>query len=163
MTIDTRRLTERRRLSFASAEDVLAEIDRLCAASHDGRLRMLGNWTLAQMCDHLARLIGMGYGEVSVSAPWIVRVLGPMIVGRRWIERGFPSGMPLKGGAAALLPAEDPPLDASAACLRRALARISRNEPMTAVSPLLGRLSPEDWRQLQLRHCEHHLSYVVIE
>lgn len=50
MTVNTKKVSGRRELRFNSFNDLLAEAERLCA----GEVKMLGNWTLAQMFEHIA-------------------------------------------------------------------------------------------------------------
>ena len=154
--------TQRRTIRFVGVDDALAEVGRVAAAAREGRLRTLGAWSAAEMFDHLSRLIEMGYGDIVVKSPRILRVIGGPLFKRRFLSGRIMAGMPLKGGAAVLLPAPDATLDAAEARLRRALGRMRAGEPMTAVSPLLGRMTPEEWTTLQLRHMEHHLSFLIV-
>ena len=53
MTIRTRNVTGRRDVHYASYDEVISDVDHLIAVGH----RTLGNWSLGQICRHLAASI----------------------------------------------------------------------------------------------------------
>jgi hypothetical protein len=68
-------------------------------------------------------------------------------------------GFKLPKSQEALLPANSQPVEEAIENLRKAVARFEREEP-TAEHPALGKLTPSEWVQLHLRHCELHMSFV---
>lgn len=158
--IDTRTVTGRRTLRFSSWDEVIAETHRLSASARAGTLKSVGNWSLAEMFDHLANLLAVATGDLRFTAPWPVRVLGRTIGRRLLLGRDLRPGMALRGAAARLLPAEGVTLDAAEARLLGLLGRVRAGERLTAPSPLLGPLTHEEWTDLQLRHFGHHYSFV---
>ncbi|MEC9374111.1 MAG: DUF1569 domain-containing protein, partial [Planctomycetota bacterium] len=78
------------------------------------------------------------------------------------LKRPLPKGLALPGGAAALLPQDSVGVEEGAAELRRELGRMASGEAMTQRSPMLGRLSPEEWRALTLKHTAHHFSFLSV-
>ncbi len=158
--IDTRAVTGRRRLDFRSWDEVIAETASLGAAARAGALTTLGNWSLAEMFDHLANLLAVATGDLRFAAPWPLRLLGRTIGRRMFLGRDFKPGMTLRGAAARLLPAEGVTLDAAEARLLGLLGRVRAGERLTASSPLLGPLTHEQWTDLQLRHFAHHYSFL---
>src|SRR5947209_7497277 len=58
----------RRRLVFASLDEVMADVERLLAGH-----TTVGRWTLGQACNHLALTIRGSMQGVPVKAPWLMR------------------------------------------------------------------------------------------
>ena len=157
--IDTRHVAGRRSLRFDTLDAVLADAESMASRPH----RTLGNWTLGQICWHLARWMhacidGFGFGVPLLLRPF----LRPT---RRWIKhnlltRGMSVGIRLKGGAADQYIPPPIPDEEGVESLRRAIARLkadARRHP----SPLLGPMTCQEWDQWHCRHAELHLSFVV--
>ncbi|HEV3138493.1 MAG TPA: DUF1569 domain-containing protein, partial [Pirellulales bacterium] len=47
----------RRAVDLHSVDEFVAEIERIANAYHSGQIRTTGNWTAAQILEHLAKLI----------------------------------------------------------------------------------------------------------
>ena len=87
MAIDTRQVLNRRQLRYESLDDFLGDADRLAT----GNSRTLGNWTLAQIFDHLARWFHMAVEGTDVRVPrWVQFMLW------QWRKRSL--SMPSKPG-----------------------------------------------------------------
>lgn len=151
----------RRALRFASLADVLRDLDTLHAAVVGGELRTSGNWSAAQVFNHLAAFMEYpfnGYPPEIASPPWFVRFV-MKFMRRKMCFGQMPSGVKIprvKGGTVGF---EDSPVDAAEARLRAAIDRLDREAP-TLPSPLFGPMSHEEWKGLNLRHCELHLSFL---
>ena len=65
----------RRNVRFESIDDLAEEIDRLVAAQREGHLVANGNWTPAQILDHLARFMEFSYEGFPFRASWPVRAV----------------------------------------------------------------------------------------
>jgi hypothetical protein len=79
---------------------------------------------------------------------------------RRLLKRGLRPGFKLpKDREAAAYPAVASPQEALD-ILRQAVRL--RHEKATAIHPLFGKLTHEEWTQLHLRHAELHLSFAVL-
>jgi hypothetical protein len=149
--------SSRRKLRFESLSEILDECQRLRAGEH----RTVGNWSFAQIMDHLAKGIDGVYDGYGFTAPWHFRLAGPVV--KRWIlTRAMRPGIQLSARAAPLMPADDADLDASQERLRQALERIDREQPRHP-HPVFGRLTTEEVRLLTLRHSELHLGFVIPE
>ena len=68
--IDTRRVKNRRDVRFSNFDEFLADADRLAS----GPVRRLGNWTLAQIFDHLARSMTVSVDGTNEQFPWPLRI-----------------------------------------------------------------------------------------
>lgn len=158
MAVNSKTITGRRAVRFDSLDALLADAERLAALP---RVKMLGNWPLGQLFTHLATAMNGSIDGISARAPVPIRLLGPLLK-HRILQRGMTAGFRLPPeGEAVFFPPAASTADALAA-LQTAIAR-AKVEPMTAVHPVFGRLSHEEWTKLHLRHGELHLSFAVPE
>jgi len=156
--VNTRQVRERRALSFGSLDDILADVDAL-----DGtRLRATGNWTPAQIVQHVTQLMDLSLDGFPASVPVPMRIFGRVfkrVALTRAMFRGikFPPSL-----APALEPPEDVAWEDAVDHLRRAVER-SAGGRMTQPSPLFGPLSHEEWVKLHCRHAEMHFGFIMPE
>ncbi len=154
--VNTGKVAGRRELHFHNFREVLADAERLS----QGNYTCLGNWSLGQVCKHLAEGIHMTIDGVSFKVPLIIRLIGPLFLKRRILSKGMSPGIKLPPSAAKqLIPAETSTEEGLKA-LRFAIERLE-SEEKRAPSPFLGKLTREESDQVQLRHAELHLSFVV--
>jgi hypothetical protein len=145
----------RRDLRFESLQAALDDAERLASGPH----RTVGQWSLAEIFEHLARTLDGFYDGFGFQAAWWIRkLMGPLIM-RRFLTKGMPAGFRLKGDSLALVPSDDVELQASLNHLRRAMARLESEAP-SHPHPGFGPMKHEDVITLHLRHCELHLSFV---
>jgi hypothetical protein len=159
-------IVPRRAVQFDSVEALNAEIDRIVAAHAAGRLRATGNWTSAQIFEHVARLIEFSYDGFPFRAAWHVRAVSHVakwIAWKPFVRFALRPGHKLKGGEQALLPDANADFAAATARLRAALVRIERGERMLQPSPYEGSISHEQWIYGHLRHAELHLSFLQLD
>lgn len=148
---------QRRKLDFHDFDAPGREADRLL---RDG-YHKAGNWDLTLTCEHLAVVMeGSLDGFTFPPASWFWRrLLGPVLVRvvlwTRWIKQGVscpdPSFCPLgKSGAAEAVER-----------FKRAFQRVRDRTGEFVPHPILGRLTPEQWRQVHLIHAAHHFSFLI--
>jgi hypothetical protein len=156
--VDPKTTQGRRELHFTSLEDVLADAEELVASP---TTRTLGNWPLSQLLTHLAMAFNRSIDGVSFKVPWYVRLYG-RLAKRRIFQRGLTPGfmLPKEREAGAYPPASSP--QEALEIFRNAVERL-RNEKATAIHPLFGKLTHEEWIQFHLRHAELHLSFAVLQ
>lgn len=146
---------KQRQLEFKTFADVLAELDRL----RQGNSTPLGQWDLAQACNHLAFFIEGSLDGHAFKTPWIFKVLFGRLVLRRILKtRRMKSGVPTPQE-----PLPQPGADEAAAVERlgRAIARLEAHQGELHDSPFFGHLTPQQWRDLHLIHCAHHLGMLM--
>jgi hypothetical protein len=146
---------QQRQLDFRNFDEVLAELDRL----HQGGYQKLGQWDLAQNCDHLTYFIESSLDGASYRVPWLFKVLFGRLVLRRILKkRRMKANVPTPQK-----PLPPPGVDESAAVarLKRAIERLRAHQGELHDSPFFGHLTPEEWRELHLIHCAHHLGYLA--
>jgi hypothetical protein len=147
-------MPERRTLEFARLDEVMPEVDRLLAGH-----TTVGNWSLGQVCNHLAGGIQKSVDGYEVQAPWLVRttigrVVKKKILGERRIQPGIKT-------AESLVP--KPGLDdrAEAEALRASIAYYLTHPEPRALHPFFGRMTGDEWDRLHRIHCAHHLSFAL--
>ena len=153
--VDTGQVTGRRELRFSNLDDITADVQRLST----GGYRQLGNWPLGQMCQHLANAFGMALDGNVPSAPWPVRALARWLYKEKTLRRMKPGFKLPPKVAAVVIPSRVEDAQGIAA-LHTAIARWKK-ETQRHPHPFFGRLTPQEWEQIMLRHSEMHLSFLL--
>lgn len=143
-----------RELAFKDFTEVCSEVDRL----HRQGYEKLGQWDLAQVCDHLSFFIGGSLDGHGFRTPWLVKaLLGRMVLKRILTQRKMKVGvftpqkrLPVPGGDEA----------AAIARFKEVVGRLESHQGELVDSPFFGHLTPEQWRELHLIHCGHHLGFL---
>jgi hypothetical protein len=154
MTVETTKAQRRRDLHFSSYDELLAEARALASQP----TRQLGNWSLGQICEHLAKAMDMAIDGPPYKPSWPLRVLGPFVK-KRVITRGMSPGFKLPKNAGTLIP-QPAETAAGIAALETAIARLERT-PQRLPHFVFGPMTREEWDQLHFRHAELHLSFIV--
>lgn len=156
MTIRTNSVVGRRALRFESLEDLKRDAEQVSSRP----AKTLGNWSVSQIIDHLARSIQAGFDGPEVRAPWYVRyVIAPMIK-PRMLAKGMPAGFNLPKKMSHFMPGDDANIARSLQDLQKWADRLQVDCPRFG-HPAFGKLSHADWIRLHLRHGELHLSFIV--
>jgi hypothetical protein len=154
--VDTRRVSGRRDVHYNSLDDLLADAQRLTAGPH----HTLGNWSLGMILGHLAQAVNMGIDGSSIHAPWPIRVAAAVLMKKRFLRGPIRPGFQLpKKAQGGFLP-QPCSAEEGLAKLTAAIERWKR-EPQRQPHPIFGRMTPEEWDALELRHAELHMSFVV--
>jgi hypothetical protein len=154
MTVDTKTVKGRRRLSFSSHDQVIEHVRKLATQP----THQLGNWTLGQICTHLAKAMDSAIDGSSFRPSWLVRTVAPWIK-NRVIAKGMSPGFQLPPNAASLLPPSTDN-DAGIAALEKSIARF-QSDPTRKPHGAFGPMTNQEWNDLLLRHAELHLSFIV--
>lgn len=145
---------QRRRLDFRHFAQVAEELDRLHALGYTRS----GRWDLAQICEHLAVFMEMSLTGFRFRFPWPTRVMGRSVLRQLTLwRRSIPAGF---SAPRELIPRSELSHAAAIAAVKKLLCRV-RDAQRFQPSPLFGRMNAEDWRQIHLIHCAHHLSFLV--
>ena len=148
--------SQRRPVAFVTLQDVLKDVRHLSGVD----VTCVGNWSFAQILEHLARAIDASIDGFSFRANWLVRVLVAPLIKNRLLTRPMKPGIRLPRRANSYLPDPDTDFNSAHTPLESAVQRLATTTP-TAAHPFLGRLSDREWLALHLRHAEMHLSFVV--
>lgn len=159
MAVDTKTTTDRRKISLTSLDDLRAEVKRLAAAERAGRVRRTGNWTTGQVLGHLAFWLNTIFdGIPGPKPPFIIRLLGPILLKRRLLK-GLPAGFRMPKVEAGTYGVEPLTVDEGERRMLAAIERLERGTPPDR-HVILGRLTKDEWIRCHLRHAELHCSFL---
>jgi hypothetical protein len=149
---------QRRPLDFQSFDAVAADVDALASA----RYSRCGTWDLAHCCDHLAKTIDRTLDNHPVPIPLFFRmlspVMGPLVLKRILKKRAMSAGFK---APAPFAPDQNCSTDQAVARLKAALERAEAVAGEMPRHPFFGRMTAQQWQDLMLVHCAHHLSFLV--
>jgi hypothetical protein len=160
MPIDTKK-AKRRAVRYDTLDQLLADADRIAAAERAGTLKRSGNWGPGQAFGHLAGWSDLpfdGYPSDMPRPPWPIKILLKLMKGR-FLSKGMPVGIRMRGVEAGTKFIDDLPLDEGLAKLRRTVARVRVTEPVHA-NPVFGPMTRHECELMLLRHGELHLSFL---
>lgn len=149
--INTKKVTDRRQVHYASLDDLLVEARNLATTD----VRMRGNWSRGQIYEHLARTLNSSIDGFDTMFPAPLRLVLSLFMKKKFLEKGIPSGYPAPDN----FRPDDMPVEDGMASLENAIARQAA-EPQRAVHPGLGKLTREEWEKFHLRHAEMHMSFI---
>ncbi|MCA9299217.1 MAG: DUF1569 domain-containing protein [Phycisphaerales bacterium] len=159
MTVKTKDAPHRS-LSFQSFDDVLAELDRIEAASD--RVRTTGNWSAGENLEHVAKFIGFSLDGFGGMAPWWFRRLAVAFMKKRALGPGtMPAGIRLPSKASDMLPTPGTTLEGGLGALRTQIGRVQGGERMEQPSPIFESMSHGDWTTIHLKHAALHLGFIT--
>ena len=146
---------ERRTLRLHSLDEAACDAERLLVTGYD----RAGNWNLGQVCEHMALVMNLSIDGFPSKFPWPMRVVARWLYLRPILaHRVFRKRMP---APKYLLPLEMADDAAGVERLRGAIRRFAGHPGPFAASPVFGDLTSEQWREVHLWHCEHHLSFLL--
>jgi hypothetical protein len=143
-----------RDLEYKDYVEVLAEVDRLHTTGYD----KLGQWDLAQICDHLTYFMLATLDGATFRVPWLIKVL----LGRLILRRILKTRRMKEGAGTPQKPLPSPGGDEAAAVaqFKATVERLLAHQGEMHASPFFGYLTPAEWRELHLIHCAHHLGFL---
>jgi len=144
----------RRQLEFRNLGEVRREVDRLAEHGYSHT----GNWNLAQTCEHLGIFIKGSIDGLSIKPPIFFRPFGGMIYRYIIRNRRMPSGVKIPD---VWVPKPQPDSPEVLDRFRALLKRYENHHGDMARNPLFGKLTKEQWTELHLIHCAHHLSHLL--
>jgi len=143
----------RRTIRYESFDDVMADVERLLEGH-----RTVGNWSLAQICHHLAAVL-----RRHVDLPATTRFDPSDRVSeeekRRMLEAGvLPPDLDVPAG---VLPGSVASERDEAESLRAAIAYYLASPGPVTAHRIFGPLTRDEWDRFELVHLAHHLSFAV--
>lgn len=148
--------TQRRSIEFATLDEVNADIEELAAGSYT----TVGNWSFAQILDHLASALNNSIDGFPFKASFFVRWFVAPMIKNSILTKEMKPGFKLPEKFSSYLPSEDCTMDESLPKVLNAIKRFETETPL-ADHPFFGKMASEEWMNLHMRHCELHLSFVV--
>jgi len=153
---------DRRDIVYHSLDELSADLERIESAHGSGALVHTGNWTPAQIFDHIASfwehtLDGFPPG----GPPLLVRIMAQMFFKKKAVAGAPPpAGFPIPKKVAFLQPDPQANFSETIARLRACIDRTNRGDAFVDRSPLFGKVTRDQWIRLHLGHCSLHLSFL---
>jgi hypothetical protein len=144
-------VSERRKLKFACTEEAAAEAERLRKG-----YRKLGEWSLPQMCRHLALAIRYSMQpaperkDTQTLAQWLL--LKIILLFKR-----IPSG---QANSKRITPPDEVP-DSAIDEFKDAMKEMDEFKGEFSPHPRLGKIKHKDYVKLHLIHCAHHFGFLI--
>ena len=157
--------TSPRTLKMSTLDDLRAETARIKEADAAGCAAATKGWTPAQTVWHVASFIRGSLDGCPFKMPLPMRLMGKgmRLMGLdRMLNRPIPPGFKIPPQASMFNPSADVTMDQACELMNTCLDRIDHGEKMTHPSPLLGKLTHEQWTKMHLRHAELHLSNIAL-
>jgi len=154
----------RRELSFGSLDELSAELDRLEAANAAGNLGHTGNWTPAEILDHIANfwtcsLDGFPPGKV----PMPIRIMAQVLFKKKAISGSPPPpGFKIPAKMDAFMPRQGVTFEQGMEAVRTCIERTRNGDAYIPASPLFGELTRDQWITINRSHCAMHLSFISV-
>jgi len=151
---------ERRKLTFATLDEVVADAENLQAKGYE----KAGNWDLSQVCLHLVDWMSFpmdGFPKPPLPIRfmlWSLRNTIGKSMFRKYLIEGMPTGKPTMPQTI-----KEPSGDPTVAILKlkETVERFKAHTGVIHPSPLFGAMNKDDATRLQLVHCALHLSFLV--
>jgi hypothetical protein len=143
----------RRTLCYECFDDVMPDVERLLEGH-----QTVGNWTLAQICQHLAAVLRR---HVDLPASTVFNPSDRVSdeAKRRMLETGaLPAGIE---APPAVLPEATCTEREEAEGLRAAIAYYRASPGPVIPHRIFGLLTRDEWDRFELAHLAHHLSFAV--
>lgn len=156
MAVKTRKVAGRRSLHFDTLSDILREVESLDGSAHTA----MGNWTPAQIVQHLTKVIRMALDGIEYRAPWPIPIIMRLFK-KSMLSKPMKPGFNLPGRFRVLEPDEDVNWEDAVAALRTVIGEIKNGRRIDKPSPLFGPMRHEEWVDLHCRHAELHLSFIA--
>jgi hypothetical protein len=143
----------RRTLAYESFDEVMPDIERLLQGH-----TTVGNWTLAQICRHLAAILRR-HVDLLASTTFHPSDRVPQEQKRWMLESGvLPEGITAPPG---VVPEATLGEREEAEGLRAAIAYYRASPGPVIPHRILGPLTRDEWDRFELIHLAHHLSFAV--
>ena len=87
MAVDTKTVKNRRQVAYRSYGDIPDDAERLA----DGDVTTLGNWSYAQILEHLVTGMDASIDGIPFSAALHMRIIGKFLLKSRFLNMSLPS------------------------------------------------------------------------
>ena len=161
--VKTGKVSDRRKLSFTSMAEILGDIKTLDAGVGEGKtISATGNWTPAQIIEHVVYFVDGSIDGFEFKAPLIFRIFGKF-ARSQILNNPMKPGFKLPASMRMVVPSPKSIWPDAISHARKAILRVEAGKYMSKPSPLLGKMAHQDWVKLHCRHAEMHLSFIRVE
>lgn len=145
----------RRQLRFDDLDAIAADVRHLHEAGYD----RVGNWDLAQICDHLGLAMKGSMVGFPAKVPWPLRLIGKhLILPKILTKQRMKSGVKLP---AKYLPKPGQDEEKVVRQFCKTIDLLNRFEGSLHPHPFFGSMTRDQWWQLHRVHSAHHLSFLI--
>jgi hypothetical protein len=145
---------------YKSVAELQADLDQIEAAHSAGTLKVTGEWSAGQNMEHCAKIMRYAFDGFEAGVPWFIKLFGVLVFKPMLGRSHMKPGIKLPAKAASLMPRDEVPIEEGLSTIREQLRRIDAGEKMTHNSPVLGKMSHDQWVLLHLDHCRLHLGFL---
>lgn len=157
MPVNTKSVTGRRELSFQNYDELLRDAEQMAAVPNT----TLGNWSYAQILQHIAISLNASIEGIPFKASLPMRIMGKWFMRGMFLNRTLSPGFSIpKAGEDKFVPDTETSVEDGLNALRAGIERC-KNDATRTYHPVLENISTEDWDKFNLRHAEMHMSFVV--
>ena len=161
--VKTGKVSDRRKLSFTSMAEILGDIEKLNAAEKEGKtISATVNWTPAQIIEHVVYFVDCSIDGFEFKAPLVLRIFGKF-ARSPILNNPMKPGFKLPATMRMVIASPKSTWQDAVSHARKAILRVEAGKQMTKPSPLLGKMSHQDWVKLHCRHAEMHLSFIKVK
>ncbi len=143
----------RRTLTFHDVSEILPDVAHLEAGQQP-----VGNWTLAQICHHLAASFNGSIDGFDLRRHRIKRFLMSKRMLAYALGKGIPTNYLVDPG---IEPPAEVDEDAAIGALRSAIERYQGYTGDLQSHPLFGRMARDVWDRVHCVHSAHHLRFLI--
>ncbi len=137
--------------------ETLKQIEQRINVLSPATQRHWGTMNVAQMMAHCNAAIQMQLGETSIKAPFIMRLIGPMIKNKIASEKPFDQNLPTDKSFIVAGPKE---FEYEKQGLLAAVTRLCQSDVSIFENrkhPLFGKMTVDEWKRFVYKHIDHHL------
>lgn len=161
--VRTAKVADRRTLSFTTMAEILSDVEMLDAAVKDGKtISATGNWTPAQIIEHVMYFIDGSMDGFDFKAPLIFRIFGKF-ARSHILNKPMKPGIKLPPKMSMVIASPKSTWPDAISHARKAILRVEAGKYMSKPSPLLGKMTHQDWVKMHCRHAEMHHSFIKVE
>ncbi len=145
---------------FSTLDEISERIDRIEDAHRAGTLRTTGGWSAGQIMQHTSKIFLGALDGFDASAPLPIRLIGRFVFKPKLGRSHMKPGIKLPAKAKSILPAEKVSTEDGISAMRGVLGRIAAGERMSFDSPVLGKMTHDQWVLMHLDHCRLHFGFI---
>jgi len=157
LPVDSRKVKNRRVVKLSTLDEVLADARQLAVKEREGKLVVLGNWTLGQSLGHLAQWITYSFEGVAFSPSWFIRMVARLFK-KQFLNGSLPAGVRLPKVEGGTFGVEVLSTEEGQSRLVAAVERLKSTVP-DKPNVVFGILTHQEWMALQVNHARLHLSF----
>ena len=154
MTIDTKKVKNRRSVRYESLDELLTDAKRIA----NENVNALGNWSQGQIYRHLAHTMDCSIDGFDSLLSFPMRWILTLLFKKKFLTKAIPAGFkaPEKFSPVATS------LEEGLVLLEQSIIR-QKTDATRKPHPGFGNISNKEWNDFHLRHAEMHMSFLTTD